>query len=100
METVGRVCFPGENPEYQSELSRLVVDLDAYVARNAKGSTPAQRAEFKRQQGNVGTPASQLCEGDAVAMYRHMEKADIVTIRDGLARQLAKDGPPTWGTCL
>ena len=98
--TVGAKCFPGENPDYQAELQQITGKLDAYVARNAKDMTPAKAAEFKRRQGHTETPAEQLCRGDAVMLYRAFERADRPKVRADLDKLLAKDGPPTWGTCL
>lgn len=100
MASVGSKCFPGESPEFQAEIRRSVDRLDAYVSRNAKDFTPQAMAEFKRRQGHTETPADQLCRSDAVPMYRAMEKGDRTTMSAGLDKLLARDGPPSWGTCL
>lgn len=100
MASVGAKCFPGKNPRLQADLDDLVTKIDAYVLRNARSMSPALIADFKRRQGHVDTPASELCQGDAVTMYQAFERADWPRIRQELDKGLARDGEPTWGTCL
>ena len=97
---VGGTCFPRENPALQAELRRSVSRIDAYVLRNSKGATPEQLTAFKRQQGHVGAPAARLCVADAIQLYRSLEKAGAAKLSAGVDAMLARDGEPTWGTCL
>lgn len=97
---VGDVCFPGQNPALQAELRRSVARIDQYVLRNSKTMTSARMAEFKRQQGHVGAPASQVCIADAIQLYRSVEKAGAAKLLSGIDTLLARDGEPTWGTCF
>ena len=93
-------CFPGENPALEAELRNSVTKLDAYVARNSKDATPANIEKFKQEQGGVGAPVERLCKGDAVMVYRAFERAGPDKLRLETDKATARDGPPSWGTCL
>jgi hypothetical protein len=98
--TVGEKCFPGQNPALQADLKAAVSALDAYVARNDPKMTPAAVAQFKREQAHVDAPPDLLCRGDALQMYRAVEKVDRAKWKGDLDRLLARDGKPTWGDCF
>jgi len=98
-QEVGLQCFPGESPEIQSELSRSVGKLEAYVLQNSK-TTPAELAQLRNQQGAVGAPKERLCTGDAVAIYRAIAKGGAERLRTSIDAAVARSGKPTWGDCL
>ena len=97
---VGDACFPGQNPALQAELRRSVARIDQYVLRNDRSMTSDKMAEFKRQQGHVGAPAAQVCVADAIQLYRSVEKVGAAKLSASVDAILARDGEPTWGTCL
>ncbi len=100
MASVGAKCFQGKNSRLQADLEEVVARIDAYALKNARSASPAMIAEFKRRHGHVDTPASELCRSDAVIMYQRLEKSDWTNARQQIGKSLARDGEPTWGTCL
>jgi hypothetical protein len=96
---VGRRCFPGENPGFQTALAQSENRIDDYVRANQKDITPEQIAQFKATQGHVGRPTEQVCIPDAIALYRAFE-ANGPELRTTVDRAVAA-GPAELGRlCL
>jgi hypothetical protein len=100
MASVGATCFPGENPRFQADLRAYSAQLEAYVVRNDKSATPQSIARFRREQGQTEAPAGKLCRADIVKMYRGFETADRQALMAAVAEATARDGKPSWGSCL
>jgi hypothetical protein len=101
MEQVGARCYPGQHPDVDAALHDGVTRIESYVRQNSNPPvTDADIASFERQQGASETPAAQLCQGDAVEMYRGIAAQGADALRRSVDELVARPGPPTWGTCL
>ena len=95
---VGKQCFAGQDAEFQAQLNDSVQRIDDYVAKNGN-ATPAEIADFKREQGHEGGPASFLCRGDALQLYAAYRSRGASAVKYLTDAMVSRPGKPTWGTC-
>ncbi len=95
---VGKQCFAGQDPEFQAQLNESVSRIDQYVIKNGQ-LTAADVAAFKKEQGEEGAPASVLCHGDPVVLYKLFRSKGVGAIKSLTEALVSRPGKPSWGTC-
>ena len=95
---VGKLCFAGQDAEFQARLNESVSRMDQYVIKNGK-FTAADVARFKKEQGQEGAPASILCHGDPVEIYKGYRSRGAAAIKSLTDAMVSRPRKPTWGTC-
>lgn len=98
MAEIGKQCFPGQDQEFQTDMSRAVVKLDKFVLENSE-MTQDTLTQFKIRQGGVQQPKATLCSAEMLQFYRSTAKRGAIF--DGYVEKLvSRPGKPTWGDCL
>jgi hypothetical protein len=99
MAEVGKRCFPGQDPAFQSDLARSVERLEEYVLRNSE-RTAEDLAAFKKEQAHVGAPEAAVCHEEAMDMYRHLAARGPEPVKSMTDELVVRPGTPKWGDCL
>ena len=95
---VGRRCFAGQDGPFQAAVADAVARLEAH----AQASSDMSRADldaFARAMTGEEPADPDLCDEEGQTIYRTAREGGAEWLRTQVERQVARPGPPAWGTC-
>jgi len=95
---VGRRCFAGQDAPFQAAVADAVARLQAH-AQDGPGMSRADLDAFARAMAGDDRDDAGVCDAEGISIYRTAREGGLEGLRMEVEHQLARPGPPRWGTC-
>jgi hypothetical protein len=97
IESVGRRCFAGQDGAFQAGVAEAIARLEERA--QAGGMSRADLHAFASSMAGAQRPEASVCDLEGRMIYRTAVESGLDPLRAEVERQVARPGPPGWGTC-